>query len=216
MKLILIAVAAIAFAAAALPAAEKRFLIATGPGSGDGLTEGEFTLLDSGEPAPQDTRVAVRYTDAALLIDFSCAESAMDSVKTSKTTRDDAELWQDDSVGIFLSPDPAKGYIHLMITPAGVILDEKSSPGGKRDRSFDIAGLQLSMSRGEAGWGASVTIPYAGLGCGPPQSGSEWGFNATRSQPGPSINSSWSPLSMGTFHAPTEFGVLRFDAGAAP
>jgi len=64
---------------------------------------GNFMLVKSGELATQQTEVRICYDRTHLYVGFECYEDKMDEI-VMRHTDDNAPVWQDDSVELFISP----------------------------------------------------------------------------------------------------------------
>ncbi len=154
------------------------------------------TLLDT--PAAAGARAELRWDDAGLTAAVDCRDG---KIKAEKRARDDAQIWRDDSVELFLDPGygrnaRASGWRHLIVNAAGAVLDERGpmewyareysdytgslppTPKGG-DTNWNLAGLKIKAAATADGWRAEIFLPWDGLG-GAPQAGDAWGFNLAR------------------------------------
>lgn len=179
----------------------------------DGVVEGEaawqatpvlanFLLLGQGEPATAQTRVRVGHDTTALYVGFSCDLPAGAQAQATVRPRD-GEVYRDESVEIFLAPDPKRPekYFHFIVNAAGSIQDEIG-----RDAAWNTE-WQAKTTRTESGWEAEIAILWASLPI-PPSAGDTWRVNFCRNCPSTGEVSSWASCET-TFHAPEKFGYMK-------
>jgi hypothetical protein len=162
----------------------------------------------------QDTSLAAWTDDTSLHIQVVCTESNLKGLKALHRTRDSA-VWQDDCIEVFLDPGHThREYWHIVVNPAGTVLDELAGPEGK-DAGRNLEGLEVFSGLEAGAWTVSLRIPFKAPGIAPPRPGSCWAFNVTRSNSAsPSDGfSTWSPLGSDSFHQPAWFGHLVFGEG---
>ena len=162
----------------------------------------------SGGKPIEPTHVTVSYGTDALHVAFEVFDSNPDKLLANVTQRD-GEVWNDDSVEIFLKPRRSSPVCYqLLINPAGTLCDIRHD--GKADFGWD-SGATVTAARTPEGWKTLVAIPYKSLGLNaPPLPGDIWGLNLTRSRHGSGEeNSAWSPT-FGLFFRPERFGEIVF------
>ncbi|MBM3475166.1 MAG: hypothetical protein FJX75_18035 [Armatimonadetes bacterium] len=155
--------------------------------------------IDKRAPSKWPTTVRLLHDGANLYAAFECSESEPASI-LAQVREDGGEVWQDDSVELFLDPDGDLQRYEQFV--ANVL--------GARNRKSPE--WQVRTSRNEAGWIVEMSIPLAGIG--QPQPGDVWVFDACRTRPArpqaPLEHSSWAPTE-GTFHQPAKWGLLVFE-----
>lgn len=123
-----------------------------------------------------------------------------------RASRRDEDVWQDDSVEVFIRADPDKPYRHFAINPKGILYDALALDPQWNSSAEAHATVEPGRS-----WTATLRIPMKDLDAyvGEQQT---WRLNITRSrQPRdgqPLWESSWAILSSTRFHSPEEFGVV--------
>lgn len=191
-----------------------------------------FMLGGNGETASVTCEVKVGMAEGNLFLAWRNAEPEMGKVKISEPPS-----WSDDTVEIFLAPDPQAqpdGYVQFGVTPAGGRLSSvKAGQGARRfytdwfsqettvppqglAPALDNLAWQVGVQRGENGWTAEAVIPLTAI-CGgrlPPVCG----FQLARSRKigGTEENSCWSLTEGTTFHRPARFGQLFPAAPTSP
>ena len=158
--------------------------------------------MGSGQASPIQTECTVLRDPTDLYLAFRCHEPEMDKL-VATTTRRDGAVFSDDSVEIFLQPDPSSPeYLHFAVNALGTRFDEKGFQTAWNAEWAAVAG------RGPAEWCVEVRIPFSSLDL-TPQTQETWGANFCRTRPherGPE-HSQWSCTYVG-FHTPARFGRL--------
>lgn len=158
----------------------------------------------TGGYAPVATTVRVARDTSGLLISFDCTEPRLEGLRASITGRD-VPVQSDDSVEVFLSPEPAGLPWYQFAAGAG---------GGFSDaRTGDIrwsTRWQCATGRSDTGWTAEMYIPFSSLNTDAPASGSTWLANITRNRLADTPSYlNWS-VTYGTFLNPDRFGKWTF------
>lgn len=162
---------------------------------------------ERGKPATFRTSVRVLYDDKYLYVGFFCEDREPEKV-VARLTKRDADLRDDDSVGIYLDTFHDRRNCYFFITNIlGTQFDGRIVENGlTTDQTWD--GIWKSAGqRTEFGWTAEMAID---LGCLKFKPGEEktWGFNAGRSVPRLLEHSFWAgPLE--SPHKVSQFGELR-------
>jgi hypothetical protein len=117
----------------------------------------DFRTGDLGCPlAPTEAWVA-RDADS-LYVALRCAEPRMEAIVTNVVGRDD-NVWDDDSVEVFVGRTPANGdYVQIVVGAGGTVYDAIGY-----DRSFNTAG-RASVRREAEAWTVELSIPWSELG----------------------------------------------------
>lgn len=172
-----------------------------GPNDGDMLVLGDKPVtvpalgrIGSGAPARQATQVKLSRNATGLVVDFDCEDA---DITTALEGRDNAKLWKDDSVYVWIDPahtHAAENMIMVQVSAKGVVNDSKNG-----DSKWNLEGLVADVKRTGKGWTARLVIPFAGLGIDPSPARRSlgevgtlaldprplWGFNLSRmDQPG--------------------------------
>ena len=161
---------------------------------------------EAGQPAAVQTRAAAFLDRDSLTLIVECLEPQMDKLVAKCEKDDDAGVFADDCLELFVSPGgEPQGYYHFATNALGARYDEK----GRGDATW--SGKWTSHATHSADrWTVEISISLATLG-GPPKRGSVWWFNVCRQrQPGGLQLSAWSPTDS-NFHDFTRFAALTFD-----
>ncbi len=112
------------------------------------------------------TEVRVWFADNAVNVRFDCEEPFMDKVLTVKREFDDADIWRDNSVELFLNPDgKRKEYCHMMINSIGCVTDRWAVSLGttaRGDNKYNTK-AKVSATRTAKGYRIDVSIPESSL-----------------------------------------------------
>ncbi|MFH0953785.1 MAG: sugar-binding protein [Verrucomicrobiota bacterium] len=164
----------------------------------------DFRLQDGVSTSAYPTEVRIGYDKAALYFAFRCHQTNLDQLVLNNSRRD-GNLWEDDSVEVFLDHRlDRKNYFHLIVNADGYLFDEII-----RDRSWN-AEFEAKTGREKDAWTLELRVPWASLGISRPGPGIKMGLEFVRVRPGPNFETSqWAPT-LGDNHTPTRFGVLEF------
>jgi len=163
---------------------------------------GDFRDMGSGQPSSVKTEAVVLRDPTCLYIALRCHEPEMAKL-VAKVTQRDGPVFGDDSVEVFLQPDPASpDYLHFATNALGTRFDERVFEVGWNPE------WKVAAARDGEGWSVEMQILFAGLGL-TPQTQETWGLNLCRTRPreGGPEHSQWSCTYMG-FHTPARFGRL--------
>jgi len=162
-------------------------------------------LGSDGKPAPATTQFKIAYTEEALYAAVRCDEPNMDGLKV--IAKPGGEVWNDDSVELFLASPVVDPYLHLIVNAAGT----RYNAEGKRP--VDLGPWKAECAKHADSYSVEVRLPYAVLGtC--PVAGAYWLGNVGRNhQTGvKSLASSWSPVRDG-YHDEANFAPILFPVG---
>jgi hypothetical protein len=163
-----------------------------------------FTDIRTGQPAALRTRARLLTDDQALYVAFDCPEPAMDAVAV-KEQKHDGSVWLEDGVEVFIAGAMRTPYAHLIVTSAGVVLDEVN-----QDSQAWNPQLQVATRRGAAGWTVEIAVPWFELAKAGIVREPVMALNLGRSrytQADPQPHSAWSCTGSG-FHVPERFGLV--------
>jgi hypothetical protein len=135
----------------------------------------------------------------------------LNEIKTERSAKD-SDVYNDDCVELFLSPEPAKGYYHIAVNGKGAVYDAQCRSTNDKNISWN-GDISVKTSANEKSWIVELAIPFASINTGKPQPKTAWRANFCREQKGFKEDSSWA-YTPGGFHNPERFGTLRFDSDA--
>jgi len=174
----------------------------------------EFRRLDGSPEKPKHaTWAKLLATGRTLFVAFRCAESAQ---LVSRKRGRDANIWEDDSVELFIKPGPeaTRQYHHLIVNPDGSLLDDF---GG--DNAAWQSQLKLATTRDKQGWSVEVAIPLAELTKGRDKAtlAGPWRLNLTRMRQRrgdaePAEESALAPTEDPSSHVPAMFAYAWLEA----
>ena len=167
-----------------------------------------FSQVGVNRAAKEQTQAFIAWDDSALYVAFRCRQDDPPVVNAPDAGRDSA-IYNDDSVEIFLQPNPStNAYYHFAGNAAGQVRDERG-----RETEWD-AEWQYAASEGDGAWEAEFAIPWAAVGCDATE-GTRIRVNLGRArQSTVTVYSSWSPV-MRSFHDPATFAEVTLSAGPA-
>jgi hypothetical protein len=162
-------------------------------------------LATRGNTSPR-TEARLVHHGGALYLAVRLDEPNVDRIKRA-AIGPDGRAWEDDSVELFLSPEPESGYFQFIFSAGGGVFDRK----GHGDPAGFNAGAKTAVQIGEDEWTLEAAIPMRSLGVGdsPPPA---WRANIYRNrQAGPEgTNQAWSPTLRPDYDVPERFGHLIF------
>jgi len=158
----------------------------------------DFTAISTLAPATEKTTAYLGFDEGNLYVAFKCQESRMGKIKATDYGRD-GQLWQNDSVEIFLDTNQdAKTYFHFIIDVSGNVYDSIG-----HDAKFNFP-VKAKTFKGKDFWSVEVSIPFASLARFS-ELKDTWGINLGREEKPKREFSSW--VFVGTsFHNPSRFG----------
>jgi hypothetical protein len=191
----------------------------------------DFRLANDSALPQNRTRAKFLWDSTFLYVGFECEDKNI----IGRMTKRDANLWEEEAVEVFLSPDDTvlHGYTEIEISPANTILDLfvryiKEVNGLPAPVSLPYHTLNLDIRsaasvRGtinneadkDTSWTVEIAIPFrdimpAGTAT-MPRNGEIWRVNLYRMERFPLREFiAWSPTGLSKFHVPKRFGELYF------
>lgn len=177
-----------------------------------------FIRSDGSAKAKDQTTVRLVASADRFCVRFDCDDP---DIWATMKDRDDP-IYEEEVVELFLAAgdaDPAD-YFEFEVSPDGVLFDATiANPDSDRttmkgDAEWNCEGITWAAERRDAEdhWGATITIPWAGLGCdsGLPHHWRANFFRIERPRGGEPEYSCWKPtnVSPADFHKPASFGHL--------
>jgi len=185
------------------------------------------------ETPSQKTEARVLADDKAIYFAVKCFEAQPERIVAAGTKRD-GDLWNGDTVEIFLDPGHTArrlNYYHVIVNPKGLFYDGK----GKDPKAWN-ASIRAAAGAFDGGWTVEAAVPMADLGVAGaiPR---VWGLNVNRQRPElgrptrsypltPSIvkipnpenyregeDTAWSPTWCESSHVCQRFGHAVLEAG---
>jgi len=174
----------------------------------------DFRRLDGGPEKPKHpTAAKLAATDTALYVAFRCADPSPDQLVSRQRARD-ANVWEDDSVEVFLrlGPEPNRNYYHVIVNPHGSTLDDL---GGDNAWQPD---LSVATAKGKGHWSVEIAIPLSELKLPDDRAklAGAWRLNLTRMRPprggGFAEETALAPTEDPSSHVPAMFAYAFFEA----
>jgi hyaluronoglucosaminidase len=169
-------------------------------------------ILRGTDEATESTEGLLGWDDANLYLGFTINHRAALTHPPGRVPRDRPIFFNsDDVIELFLQPEGASTYGHLVFDHQGNRFDEKGAGGG----SSWNPGWRVEVARADGVWTAEVAVPFsafAALGASAPRRGAIWKANFCRHLVAGGRLSAWSsvPGNPG-FHTTELFGMLRFE-----
>ncbi|HPD14663.1 MAG TPA: GDSL-type esterase/lipase family protein [Planctomycetota bacterium] len=173
-----------------------------------------FRMLDGSTDKPKHATTArLLANETTLFVAFQCGET--EPLVSRKRDRDD-NIWEDDSVEVFLKPgpEPAREYHHLIVNPDGSFLDDLGGDNGAWQSE-----LKLATAKGKEGWAAEIAIPLAELTKGADKAtlAGPWRLNLARMRQSrgddvPAEETALAPTEDPSSHVPAMFAYAWFEA----
>ncbi|MBP5300652.1 MAG: DUF4838 domain-containing protein [Victivallales bacterium] len=184
----------------------------------------ELLLGDKFTGAQPTVKTAARILHDAENIYFlvECEEPRMNNLTANCTVndRDEAQIWNDDAVEIFLAPDSRiPGHcVQIIVNTNGCWWDAakgtRSFPQGKE--SEYNSDLTVHVAKSATGWTVELAIPKASLALDGTPPHTEWRANICRDRNVSGIDTKeaegtcWSPVQNPFWFRPDRFGFLKY------
>ncbi len=135
----------------------------------------DFTTIDGKKLAHRPPLAWIIAGTEGLRIRFRCPINQ--SNPTFKATEHDDNVWQDDSIEVFLDPDAeGRKWYQFSLSANNIALDSNSLQGRRWNPEWTH---KVSIKKNR--YNAEILIPYKALGIfKPPTKGTKWGINFTR------------------------------------
>jgi hypothetical protein len=154
------------------------------------------------------TEVRVTYDDENLYLAVRCDEPTPQLMRALGAARDDDQIWEGDSVDLFLSvgEEPAP-YAHLILNPKNLPWDDLVGDG--LDRQVYDPVYRSATRIGENAWFIEMALPWKEIRIPAPESGERHRANVCRQRIPGREWSCWSQA-LDHFTEPESFGTWVF------
>ncbi len=175
----------------------------------------------------EPTTLRLCYNSTYLYLGWTCKDTDIQAT----ITEHDANLWDEEVVEFFVTPNELTRYYEMQWNPLGTTfdglivntLDDKGfSVLCDLDRKWEaknqksavvVEGKLNDHSSKDEEWRVEVAISFADLQTDPPKPGDIWRgnfyrYNRTTGKETEYV--SWSPTCTNTFHEPNRFGYIHF------
>lgn len=171
-----------------------------------------FRVLGSRRRAPRQTVFRMGYTDETLCIAVVCEEPRIAEL-TDRAADGAADIYKENVVEIFLRPPGADRVLQVLVNTLGAHTDCLNRVDSEFHDLADQPVSRTAAQRHADGYSVEIEIPFADLGCEPPEPGAVWHGNVCRHIAGTGTDndgySSWAPLARRAME-PERFAALRF------
>ena len=185
-----------------------------------------FPRYESGKM--ERTIAKLLWDDTHLYAAFIVEDAHIWAVHTERNS----QVWLDDAVEIFGSPDPSRpdAYFNIEMNAIGIFLDQFRPGGAGAPRPvWNAEGIQVKTtivgtlnddSDEDSYWILEAAIPFRNFAAvainTPPRPGDVWNLNLNRLGGNTNAQASqWSP-SLPNFHQPDQFGRVVFSDRTVP
>jgi hypothetical protein len=171
---------------------------------------GDFVDIRNGEASKLPTGARVLADAQALYVGFDCPEPNMAAVQ-AKETQHDGTVWTEDEVELFVGGASRKPYVHVIVTTANVVLDERN-----QDSAAWNPKLQIAVAKGKDRWSVEIAIPWSELAAAGVAREPVMSFNFGRARHvggDAQTHTAWSCTYNG-FHVPERFGIGLLQQGS--
>ncbi len=151
-----------------------------------------------------------KWDAEALHLKVICYEPEMTQLRMRETSPDQATIWDDDCIDIYLAPDPAdRSHCFQWLLSAGNCLyDAERTAAYPYGVPAWRSGAATRVIREPNRWIAEVTIPWRAIGIEPGE-GVKFAFNLYRvRRAGSGGYSCWSPITGTSHFEPQSFGII--------
>lgn len=166
--------------------------------------KGDFIFLGNSSEYMQQTKFKIGYNTQGLFIAVICYDP--EASKIISRFKDSESVWDDDSIEVFIMPDPkAEQYFQFIVNAEGYRYN------GIERTSYKIWQWKAKTKINKDFWCAEIVIPFEIFSL-MPEKDKIWGFNICRNIKIQDhiLNSSWSEM-QDSFHEPQNFAKLYFE-----
>jgi len=178
-------------------------------------------------PGREATEVRLCYNEDALYLAWICSDSDIQATFTER----DSRFWEEEVCEFFVTKENLEQYFELQWNPLGgefdAIIDNKLDDSGishgidghweytaKSMKSAVVVDGSVSDSGdSDVKWQVEVRVPFSDLNVSTPNPGETWRGNFYRFNRGTGYEAeglAWSPVTLPSFHQPSQFGYLVF------
>jgi hypothetical protein len=167
----------------------------------------------NGETANPATWMWLGYDRRSLYLKFLCFEPEMEKLRTKITTNDEAYIWEDDSIEIFLCPDESnrEKCFAVTVNANGVVYDWKrtSAEKGHKDMAWSCNAKVKTVKKDNC-WILEVEMPLVSIGITDPNFTGNLAAQFYRNRLGGQGRATcWSPTGEFAHFVPQRFGILK-------
>ena len=168
-----------------------------------------LVLAKSAASSSLGARAKVTYDNAHLYVFVEGREADSGKLLSSCAGADDASVFSDDNVEVFLQP-PGDAYYHIAVGAGGGTFDASHPTGvaAVSDPAWE-SGVRSAVVVSEHSWSVEMALPFSAVGGVP---GPGWTLNVYRTRRGnvePDEYTAVSPT-FGGYHLPKRFAELEF------
>jgi hypothetical protein len=168
--------------------------------------------LPYGDAPEAKTKLHVMQDDKRLYIAVECFGDDPDELVANIEKHDEANIWMDDDVELFLDPTgQRKSYYQIIVNTRGTTWDAYHSQPREDDLSWEPK-YESAVKVTKKNWTVEFAIPWSSFSR-TEKLGADWAFNVLRMRQAGQELIYWSPVHSDSSHTPEKFGKL---SGVAP
>ena len=145
---------------------------------------GEFRHFQHNTPLSQPAFAAFCHDRERLYVSFCCLETSPDKL-AANIRKHDGPMWEDDSVELFMAPDPVVKpgeFWQFIISVSGAVYDARNGSPQQWTPS-----IEAKTTVGDRFWAAELAVPLRELGLGSTKPGATLRINVNRSRQVPDL-----------------------------
>lgn len=154
--------------------------------------------------------VAITPDKSALIIGVVCYENRMNQLKADCKINDDANIFQDDVVEIYINT-PERSYFKVVVNPNGMIWDESTDATIVNRDTLPILwnpGVKAAIKKYPDRWTAEIMIPTKDFGKLGPTKQYPWGIQIARTRFTGGIAEGWAIAPISPYRTLNKWGNL--------
>jgi Domain of unknown function (DUF4838)/Carbohydrate family 9 binding domain-like/Glycosyl hydrolase family 67 N-terminus len=173
----------------------------------------QFTLTPYKDNKQQRVKTSIRLLrqNNTLYVGFKCMEPQMKDIVAGKRPADSPDIWQDNSIEIFLNPNgDKKRYYQFILSSAGVLFDTANTKfGGKHKSNKQFSSkARFNVVHHKDSWTAELAIPLDGMNAKTTFPANFCRNRVLKNAKNYVRHYSWSPFLQLGFHDLDNFGML--------
>jgi hypothetical protein len=172
----------------------------------------ELGKVSSTEKGSLQTKAYLLFDKQNLYLGWESLEKETDKLVADATDRD-GQVWSDDNLEFFVSPDGDKAY-HFVVNSKGVLYDGRGDVNEADDATWNSGAVAKAVVEKGKGWTGTLAIPLKDLNVKSGK-GQSWMLNLNRTKPVKDSDggvvyteSSWSATGKSRYSDATGWGKL--------
>lgn len=145
---------------------------------------GDFRHFQHNTPLSQPALAAFCHDGERLYVSFCCLEQSPSRL-VANVTAHDGPMWEDDSVELFVAPDPVAApgeFRHVIVSVTGAVYEARNGSTAGWEPA-----IEAKTTMGDRFWAAELAVPLSELGVGATRPGETLRINVNRSRQVPDL-----------------------------